>query len=384
MQSPPAAQRRPELPALTGLRVFAAAHVVLLHSFRVQWLPAPLRAAVDAAHTSTSLLFVLSGFILVWTYAGADGRLRVPFRVFLVARVARLYPLLLASQLLALPLWLYAAGDRASAGAVAVGLLGVQGWVPAHAHVLNAPGWAASFLFLAYALFPALLAGVRRLPQGALLPAAAGAWVVAMVPGALALGLGGLGDEGRRALFSFPVLRLPEFVFGMLAAVWLIARGPLSPRTAGWAAAGALAVWGAALLAADSVPLELFHNGMLAPVHGVLILALACGGGAAGRFLAAPALRRLGKAGLAVFLLHLPLLGYVEVAGWLPLPSLAASAAVYAGYLAATGLLSVWAMDHVVDPVAGWAKARWARPSAPPPAAPELRPELSVPALTRV
>jgi peptidoglycan/LPS O-acetylase OafA/YrhL len=379
MHPPPTPARRPELPALTGLRFVAALHVLLVHALRVQWLPRPLRSAVDAAHTSTSLLFVLSGFILYWVYAGADGRLRGSVREFLAGRIGRVYPLLALSHLLALPLWVASVGWEGTLVPAAAALSGQQGWFPPLAHVLNVPGWAATLLFLAYALFPALLILVRRVPRRALVPAMAGAWLLALLPGALYLLALPHTELGERALFTFPLLRLPEFVFGVLLGAWTAGRPSLSPRAAGWLAAGALAAWGAAAMLADRVPLVLIHNGGLAPVHAALLVALAAGGGAAGRLLASPPLKRLGNAGIGLFLLHLPLLAWLQVLGWLPRPTLAGSAAVFAAYLAVTFALSVLVTERFVTPVPKWARRRFGGPAQAPAPVPAAAPGLAAP-----
>ena len=68
----------PAYPALTGLRFFAAAHVVVYHAFRAGLVDGslvqahPLVAAFAAAGPpAVTLFFVLSGFVLTTTQARA-------------------------------------------------------------------------------------------------------------------------------------------------------------------------------------------------------------------------------------------------------------------------------------------------------------------------
>ena len=72
--------RRPDIPALTGLRAVAALLVVLFHyKYIVPGLgqsPAPGARVIQAGFVGVSLFFVLSGFILAYTYIGDDGSLR--------------------------------------------------------------------------------------------------------------------------------------------------------------------------------------------------------------------------------------------------------------------------------------------------------------------
>ena len=363
MQSPPAGARRPLLPALQGLRFFAALHVVLLHSLGARWLPGPVRAGVQAGYTSTSLLFVLSGFVLVWVYTDAEGRFRGGRRAFWTARAARVYPLAVASHLLVLPLWVHAHGG---AGAWAQGVAafsGMQGWLPPLANALNAPAWAVTFLLFAYALFPWMAERARALSTRGLAAAMGAAWLLSTLPGALFLLLSEPGETLRTALYTFPLLRLPEFAFGVLLGRWYVARG--RPALPAWAAPAALAAWALVIMGVPT-PRELLHNGLLAPLQGVLVVGLADGGGALGRALSRRRIQKLGEAGLAVFLLHVPLLGWVQAAGWLPGPSPVASVAVYLGYLLGTVALSLAAMRWLVDPVAARVRRWMERPTSVP------------------
>src|SRR5437660_7992327 len=66
------AAARLRLPALTSLRFFAAAHVVIFHFLAMQifWGPAWYQKLSSIGYVGVSFFFVLSGFILVYTYAG--------------------------------------------------------------------------------------------------------------------------------------------------------------------------------------------------------------------------------------------------------------------------------------------------------------------------
>jgi peptidoglycan/LPS O-acetylase OafA/YrhL len=81
---------RPRLPALTSLRFFAALHVVCFHflAFKIVSGERWLGQISSIGYVGVSFFFVLSGFILVYTYAGRD----IPARDFWRARFARIYP----------------------------------------------------------------------------------------------------------------------------------------------------------------------------------------------------------------------------------------------------------------------------------------------------
>jgi len=65
---------RPRLPALTSLRFFAALHVVFFHflAFKIASSEGWLGQISSIGYVGVSFFFVLSGFILVYTYAGRD------------------------------------------------------------------------------------------------------------------------------------------------------------------------------------------------------------------------------------------------------------------------------------------------------------------------
>src|SRR5579875_2310310 len=93
---------RTEIPALTSLRFFAALWVVLFHIRELGLWPGgplPYRALVRVGYLGVSFFFVLSGFILVYVYAGRH----IPKGRFWQARFARVYPAYLFSLLIFLP-----------------------------------------------------------------------------------------------------------------------------------------------------------------------------------------------------------------------------------------------------------------------------------------
>lgn len=173
----PAANRQRMLDALTGLRAFAAAWVVLYH-FRADikalaptadWLW-PL---LDSGYAGVDVFFVLSGFIIAYTYldrlshpnAGQAGR-------FLWYRLARLYPVHLFT--LAIFAVIVTPGSFRDAGLSQVvanittdeflrQLLMVHAWGTNGNIAWNYPAWSISSEWFAYLLFPFVALGLARL-----------------------------------------------------------------------------------------------------------------------------------------------------------------------------------------------------------------------------
>ncbi len=151
----PLTLHRAPLPALTGVRFLAATQVVLYHFgsgfAQRHHLPRPLTNLLTNGWTAVTLFFILSGFILSYTYsgqiAGRGGKLR-----FWEARFARIYPVYLLALLLSWPF----RGDPGLGLSMAV-LTMVQAWNPFHVNyggAWNSPAWTLSTEAFFYLLFP--------------------------------------------------------------------------------------------------------------------------------------------------------------------------------------------------------------------------------------
>lgn len=163
---------RPEfLPALTGVRVFAALWVVALHLTAIEsslFPGATGEALVFLGHPGflgVDVFFVLSGFIISYNYASTferDGSGRSYAR-FLWARLARIYPvhlativpLVIAVKLMGLTIPDSMDSSRFSNQALLESLFLINGWL-GHVGVWNSPAWSISVEWFAYLTFPAI------------------------------------------------------------------------------------------------------------------------------------------------------------------------------------------------------------------------------------
>ncbi|RYY08441.1 MAG: acyltransferase, partial [Alphaproteobacteria bacterium] len=161
---------RPEIKALTSLRGLAAMAVVLQHfSATAQqnasgWIP----SIVPHGYMAVDFFFVLSGFIMSYTYLAAfeTAGLRA-YGPFLWKRVARIFPLGIAITLIiallgtaAAPFGLtglfYRLPPETGLGTlIVINLLHLQGLMPDYN--LNDPSWSVSVELGAYLLFPLLI-----------------------------------------------------------------------------------------------------------------------------------------------------------------------------------------------------------------------------------
>ncbi|HEX2076770.1 MAG TPA: acyltransferase [Longimicrobium sp.] len=366
---------RPQLPALAGLRFYAAMHIVLLHTFRAGWLPPEAARLVRWGASSASLFFILSGFILTYAYAVRGGGMRVPARPFWRRRLARLAPPALVCHLLAAPLvWTsYGPVERWLRAAATAG--GVQAFWPPFANSFNSPAWALSYLALGYLLLPAVLRRTAGWGPRRLVVAMGALWAAMLLPAAAYVVVAPADPLWRTALFTFPLVRLPEFLFGVMLARLFCARE--WPRPAAWAAPAAAALLAASLVLTPAVLFPLNHNGLFAPLHAALLWALAAGtGGWMHRVLASRPSRRLGEASLGIYLLHVPVYAWMlhffpDLAAWGPAPS----AVFYAAFLGVTVALGL-GLERALERLVG----RERRPApVPVPVPAVLRADIAAP-----
>jgi len=145
---------------LTSLRFFAALWVVLYHYWpKLDVAATP--ALVGKGYLGVELFFVLSGFILCHVYLSALGEGRFRYGSFLWNRLARVYPLHLATLAGMIGLGVVAGlagvaidGEILRWDALPANLLMVQAWGFAPAAAFNHPSWSISAEWFAYLTFP--------------------------------------------------------------------------------------------------------------------------------------------------------------------------------------------------------------------------------------
>jgi peptidoglycan/LPS O-acetylase OafA/YrhL len=285
---------RPKIPALTSLRFFAALHVLLFHTRAMGAVFGPLwfQRLSSIGYTGVSLFFVLSGFILVYTYSGRS----VTPQKFWSARFARVYPAYAFALLLTLPIFLYSVTHfremglpfgafQASHAKIAAGLeiLLLQSWVPPAALSWNAVGWSLSVEAFFYLLFPFLLTRFERLSKTQLFFTIALCWIVSNAisgsyvwfrPDGVVNPDANVYTSWMNLVKFFPLARLPEFLMGMSAGI-LFLRSSRSPRLAApLVLGGAIAV---ALVSAFSnrLPYAVIHTALLSPAFVAIVYGIA-------------------------------------------------------------------------------------------------------------
>ena len=314
--------RRPNLPALTGIRAFLAVDIVFFHFSDPKWF-GPLAPLVKGGYVGIGFFFLLSGFVLEYSHGGRT----IKLREFWLARFARVYPVYMLALLVSIPMlmleWQYQSRERFVLGALLTPLL-LQGWHPVLATFWNTPAWTLSSEVAFYMLFPWLVR--QRWPQqaGRLLLLLLGLWGAGMVLPLLYVWLrpDGLAEVNRysygiwlRALKFMPVEHVPAFVFGVVLAR-LHAVVELKPSQRLLIALAGLGGLSFVLYLGAGLPYVLLHEGLLMPVFGAITLGLA-GENLVARFFGLPPFVLVGEASYCLYLLHFNLWTLLHDHGWL-------------------------------------------------------------------
>jgi peptidoglycan/LPS O-acetylase OafA/YrhL len=290
----------PSIPALTGLRFFAAMAVLLFHygaGFSAGILPAPVTKLLHNGYLGVSVFFVLSGFILTYTYQNDPMDRRFVAR-FLFARFARIYPVYLLALIVAIP--------NVPRTSLDVGLVltMVQSWTPPSSltgYLWVTQAWTLSVELFFYLMFPVILLVARQMNVAAIM-------FLAIVCAALIiiLGIPSISPGTERIPFVasdvilLPVFRSVEFLYGvLLCRLMVFYRLDTGP------------IFGAALLIAMILVMcfawDVHSVAVFTILAGVLIVHLAAGTGFVVQAFSTSLMLLLGGASYALYLLQEPI-----------------------------------------------------------------------------
>lgn len=229
------------LPSLTSLRGFAALFVFIFHLNTVGLISV---APAKLGYSGVAFFFLLSGFLLAWT--DRPGRRASHFYL---RRFARVYP----SHLVMLLVVLCLPSGEGQSGLLPtlMHVLLVQAWAPdfAYTYSLNGVAWSLSCEMFFYALFPLLVAALRGRSVRTLAIIGFGVFTIVSV-GVLSSTMLDVSASVDAIRYTNPLVRLPEFVLGVCAA--LAMRGGWKPKL--WMGGVLLLIAGAGLVAIPDKP----------------------------------------------------------------------------------------------------------------------------------
>jgi peptidoglycan/LPS O-acetylase OafA/YrhL len=380
---------RSSLAPLTGLRFVAALAVVLDHFWvTFAWwnpatgvpsasapLPTGWALVIHTGDLGVDCFFVLSGFILAYTYVASDGDLRGTRRAFWVARIARIYPVyLLALALDFVPYLLrehHVAGMLTSAAAQPLLL---QAWIPSLDtwNSWDPPSWSLSVEAFFYLLFPFIIIALRRQSKHVLwIVAGLSVAVFAILPVFLIYPVvtwwPNLSWALDQVLYFNPLMRLPEFtlgvVLGLLHVRWhqqATSSRILHTKSVLWDSVLVMIV----LLTVGFLflprPAHYLPDPLVMPGFGIGIVLLAQQRGVIAKVLSLQPFVWLGEISYSVYILHAPLWAWLAWIGLgvlklsLPMPVL------FLIFLTLVLIAATLSYRFIERPLRAAIRARWA------------------------
>jgi len=315
-------QGKQRLDALTSLRFFAAAMIVVHHSGGLFGLS---KTSCFLLAQGVSFFFVLSGFILAYVYPKLETWAEIWH--FLRARIARIWPAFFVSFLIAF--WLLSLDWSFKRGLA--NLFMISAWIPLPRYFFsyNAPAWSISTEMFFYLAFPLLIYRWEK------------TWLVKLVTsGIIVLSLilvskwlhlpfyssinDGLTIDAL--VYIHPLSRIFEFIIGIFVAFYWRKHVPHVKWSESRASVYEAGVICLAAISMHYYPLAKWISGtwlglpaakwlyssgsMLA--FGLLIYIIAIGRGRITAWLSHPMLVLLGEISFSLYLLHQILLRYYQ------------------------------------------------------------------------
>jgi peptidoglycan/LPS O-acetylase OafA/YrhL len=295
---------RADLRPLTSLRFVAAMMVFVYHLSPFGRWP----YAFGTGDAGVGFFFVLSGFILAYTYqnlmvVGSADRIRA----FYIARFARIYPTHFVATIIAcIVLAVVGSSDPivnvpgTQLPALLTQLTLVQSWVPLDPihYGMNGPSWSISDETFFYALLPLVLPLVASIPRTRyLIMLGVGLWVVVT---AIAWVLPGTLDDWIH--YVCPVSRIPDFVIGVVAGVVFVRRNDRCGTLWELVAIELVLV---SLVVHAVAPVAFHPASVMLPGWTVLIYVMAHQRGVVSRWLSHPFAVYLGRVSFSFYLIHL-------------------------------------------------------------------------------
>lgn len=229
-----------QLNKLTSLRYFAALYVVAFHYLDVfVGLSSFIEMIIHHGYVAVSFFFILSGYILTYNYLKYAGKIN--YKQFLKKRFIKLYPAyftaLIISFIFGIYFYISSPESRSSifidSYAFISSVLMLQSWTP---HLLfsimnvNAPGWSLSVEMFLYVSFPFILLIFSRINSKYLISLFALYIAITLyliiqflIKTPLQEYFLLSTDNNILPIHSFvqvfPLMHLPEFALGILAAI---------------------------------------------------------------------------------------------------------------------------------------------------------------------
>jgi peptidoglycan/LPS O-acetylase OafA/YrhL len=329
-------QKIKEIKELTGIRFFAAFHVIFFHNFYisgtiVDHTPAFIKRFFSFGDSAVAFFFILSGFILSYVYVNSSNELKTSKKTFAWARFSRLYPIYILALLFDLPrgiTYFISTYDMTTAVTKIVVSLSayltmLQSWYPRVTASWNSPAWSLSVEAFFYCVFPFVIPFIFKIKSNLKMM-----FLLYLIPillfSILKYGVHINFDSSFISTLwrSFPALRLSEFLIGVVLGKVLKERGSgvqWIECHKGFASAifWACLIFSLGIACIDlNLARELRMNIFLIPCFSLIILLLATTQIKGTGVFRTNIVVLLGNASFTLYIIHQPVLYYMNLLGF--------------------------------------------------------------------
>jgi peptidoglycan/LPS O-acetylase OafA/YrhL len=274
----------------------------------------PISSLLQSAPTAVSYLYVLSGFVMSLVYYRPKERFEV--REYWSARFVRIYPLYIISFLLVC-LYYVEYMARIKAPKILVNIFVLQAWYPPYAQSFNYASWSMTVEFFFYFIFPFFTMWAYRQSLKRMIWLSMLLWIVSQTTHYF-LWMG-FYPEWQLFIVYSPIFHLSSFILGAVGGIWFLREGQTRVNRSHLnlvLLAGSILLVSGFMIAGDVFP-QVPHDlqpmaGYFSPIFVVVILTLALDKTRLASILNHPWLVTLGETAYALYILHVPVLWFVD------------------------------------------------------------------------
>lgn len=285
---------------LTSFRFLAA---LMVFTWHVGWL-----TQYQFGYTGVSFFYVLSGFILTYNYQEKFQTLSKRNVVsFYLARFAKIYPIHMITFFISIPLVVY--GSQMKQGHLIwkaiTNIFLLQSFVPNFNFAFNGVSWSLSDEMFFYLLFPFILGLIavfrHRLTALKIVLIISVVWVVF-----LALAIPQHVGLDYWAFYTFPPVRIIDFVIGVLLGTLFMSRNRLEWRGGGWTLVelSSIVFLIAGILVSPYMPQSIRFSALYIPEWSFLVYIFAFQRGAISKLLSNRIFTFLGDSSFSFYMTH--------------------------------------------------------------------------------
>lgn len=292
-----------QLNALTATRGFAALLVVIFHFGLERFPMVKVQIFFSKGNLAVSYFYVLSGFIMCWTYRQQD----TSYGNYILRRIGRIVPLYLFALLAYISFFVWRNMEHLplDANFIPASIMSVfflQSYIPSYALVANPPGWSLSVEMLFYLTFPFFLRFYKRDIKKFTIMASVVFAASQSIHLYFAMHKGTLNDNWLNFAYYNPIFHINEFLVGMVGCFVFTAL----ERSHKWQSPVLLFLL--MVFAATYAP-PVLHNGLMAPLVVAFVIAVAV---KEPSFLNVKPLIYLGEISYGIYILQFPVYLYWE------------------------------------------------------------------------